>query len=367
MVVRRRSFALIVVLVATAAVFALAVEGGLAVRAAIVEAGALRNAARLDRDARNAATLALAGLTVPATPNRASDDSLGGDAPDAQKPPDKVKPPDIPELPPAVKELLGKMLDKPQKDDPAGAASTLSTAINQRSSSGGALSTFVRVGIPDRPIEVTVDGTRFNVTMSDDAGLLNLNTADEGQLTRYFALKGFEPPLNEELAQQILDWRDADSFVHPRGAEREQYERRGVTIRNGPIRALEELLYLPSMRRDIFERIAPDVTLQGDGKVHVGSASREVLLSVEDMNPAAVQEVLRLRAAGALTSQSLAEALSGTAMRALDRLRLSPTSFVRLRVEVVGRPGTAFEGSATVDNRRGVTIESMRPIPGGEG
>lgn len=367
MVIRRRSFALIVVLVATAAVFALAIEGGVAVRAAIIEAGALRSSARLEREARNAATIALAGLTVAADADQAGADALGADAPDAQRPPDEVKAPEIPDLPPVVKELLGKMLEKPQKQDPSGGATALSSAISRRGAATGPYTTYARVGTPGGAIEVRVDGERFAVKMRDEAGLLNLNTADEAQLTRYFLLKGFEPPLNEELAQQIVDWRDPDDFVRPRGAEREQYAQRGLTIRNGPMRALEELLYLPSMTRSIYERILPEVTLDGEGRTHAGSASREVLLSIPDMTPAAVDEVIRLRDAGVLTEQSLAEALSGTALAALDKLRVTPTSLVRLRVEVVGRPGTAFVGSAMVDNHQGVVIRSMRPAAGGEG
>ncbi|MEC9374534.1 MAG: hypothetical protein VYC34_11855, partial [Planctomycetota bacterium] len=70
--VRRRGFALIIALLATSAIFALAMQGAASSRRAVAEVIAIRDGAEAARDARSAACIALIALTT------AGDRSLGG-------------------------------------------------------------------------------------------------------------------------------------------------------------------------------------------------------------------------------------------------------------------------------------------------
>ena len=126
MAARRHGFALIIVLIVVGAVFALAIQGGIAMRSATIETGALRDLAAIERDARSAAYIALVGLTTPVG-SEPDQYSIGGDsAPEAPAATPTAAPDDedIPELPPIVKDLLNGMLDEEQKKEQADEPST---------------------------------------------------------------------------------------------------------------------------------------------------------------------------------------------------------------------------------------------------
>ncbi len=73
--------------------------------------------------------------------------------------------------------------------------------------------------------------------LTDEAGKLNLNHADEEALS---ALPQVEPA----IAQALLDFIDADNTPHPEGAEQLYYDSlsRPYRIHNGPLATVEELL-----------------------------------------------------------------------------------------------------------------------------
>ncbi len=126
----------------------------------------------------------------------------------------------------------------------------------------------------------------------------------------------------------------------------------------------EELLFLPSMTRDIFDRIRDDLSLDGDGKVHAGSASREVLASLPGMTADVIDAILRLRMGGTLTEESLDSALSLVPKETRERLRARPSSVLRVRVEVwrprTGSETIGFEGLAVL-NDQGLRALGLRP------
>ena len=73
--------------------------------------------------------------------------------------------------------------------------------------------------------------------LEDEAGKINLNTATREML---LALPG----MTEELADCLLDYRDADDRPRDQGAEQPYYDQlpRPYLIKNGPLATLEELL-----------------------------------------------------------------------------------------------------------------------------
>lgn len=363
MVADRRGFALVIVLVATAAIFALAVQGALSLRAATIETGALRETARLERAARDASLLVLVGLCAgpdeAAQPGGAGSSSADSDHGGADEP---VEAPDIPELPPEIKSLIGDLIGEQQKPDPGESSSgNVRTDRSSRRNETGAFSRFASRGLPRGPVDVTLDGVAVRVTLADGQGLVNVNTAPEEQLIRYFGLCGVTEGVAIELAHQIIDWRDPDDFVHPRGAERSEHLRRGVSPRNGPILAMEELLFLPSMTPRLFDDVRAGLTLESDGRVSALSAPFAALASVPGLTDTLAMKIVQLRESGALSRDTLKQVLTGFAIEAENHLRLEPTASIRLRVEVAG--GAVFEGEAFISNRAGPRILSMLPAP----
>lgn len=348
--IRHRAFALLIVLVAVAGVFALGLRSAATARAVQVESRVVSERVVGERLARTAAVLVLRGLTTaPTAENRASDNTLAGggsgsggsDAPPAlaDASTEDEKKPDLPAI---LREMLGENAEAAKKAEDAARAGGVRLAdggglTGRRARSTEGLALLQRVGLPSKPIDVTVEDRRLRVTLADAGGLLNVNGVDEVRFAKYLTLKGVDSSLAVRIANQLMDWRDADSFERQDGAEIATYERRGLACRNGDLFALEELLYLPAMTRDIFERIRPDLCAGGDGKAHLGTAPAEVLLSIDGMSASAVQQILTLRTNGRLTQSEVDSALRGVWDKAKEQLRFQPSGFVRISVETIGR------------------------------
>ena len=149
-------------------------------------------------------------------------------------------------------------------------------------------------------IDAEVGGARYEVRVRETGSALNPNRATEEQLRMLFTRLGFDYGLSDQLAQCIMDWRDDDVMHRSRGAEREQYvaEKRMLLPRDGPLQDLPELLHVMHMTPEIYDSIAPFLTLEGNGQINVNSAPVAVLATLPGMSDAGVAGVLRARGAG---------------------------------------------------------------------
>lgn len=379
--VRDRGFALAIVLVAVIGVFALAMQSAVMSRSATIEARVLRERAECERAAASAATLVLLALTGNDFSGRTGPGAglnSSGNAPGSKPPSDK---PDF-ELPPIIKQMLGDKandLEGGARDETDGQSG--SGGQPPRSADGGGITGRVKRGarvenevsfdLPAMPIKIALDedapagaGLTCRVWLSDAIGGLCVNSATEEEIEQYFKLKVSDPLTARSIIDELLDWRDEDNFLRPRGAEIQAYELRGVSCRNGPLVSREELLFLPSMTREIFESIRDDIALDSDGRVHAGSASREVLASIPGMTNDVLDAILKLRDQGKLTEESLAEVIPLSGHLIKDRLRVKASAILRLRVEVTrGQSDTGFtyEGLA-VAGSKGVRAMGLKPL-----
>jgi len=95
--------------------------------------------------------------------------------------------------------------------------------------------------------DIALEKCSFTVTVVDEAGKLNINTATKEQL---LALQY----MTEEIADAIIDWRDKDDTPGSAGAEAGYYENLqfGYMTRNGPFRTIRELLLVKDVTEDLF-------------------------------------------------------------------------------------------------------------------
>ena len=87
-------------------------------------------------------------------------------------------------------------------------------------------------------IYTVTDDEQVRYGLSDESGKININAASQAQLLLL-------PGMTEELADTLMDWRDADDETRPNGAETEYYKSLkpvGYAARNGPFLTVEELL-----------------------------------------------------------------------------------------------------------------------------
>lgn len=110
---------------------------------------------------------------------------------------------------------------------------------------------------------VNIDGHDIGIAVRDATGLVDLNAASADLLAALVAATGTEPAWQRDMVDAILDWRDQDSLRHMNGAEDSDYLAAGIgwTARDGAFATIDELRYVSGMRQDIFDRLAPFLTV----------------------------------------------------------------------------------------------------------
>lgn len=367
--VQRHGFALLLTLIAGAAIFALAMTGAVNARTSVIEAAARRKNAQAQREAQSAALIAI-GAIIDAGGGATS--AGGSDTLDsAQRVVDALDQSNIPQLPPGlpIRDLLEGL--KGEQGGGKASPATGGSSVRVAGRKAGALSALVKRGIPVQPLIVEFPGdgasaaaepSQFRVQIIDAGGLVNINTASEAQLTRLMISVGIDGITAQSLSQQLLDWRDDDSFVHPLGAERDAYAARGVHIRNGPLTSLAELAYLPAATPDVLRTVTPLLTVAGDSKIHALSAPEVVLASIPGITPGVASRLVRLRKAGSLNDEALRSVTAPLADSVHEALRIAPSGFLRMVVTPVPSPSDARAQGLRLQVSLEVTEDGIRRV-----
>jgi general secretion pathway protein K len=97
-------------------------------------------------------------------------------------------------------------------------------------------------------------GGTFSVRLVDEGGKIPLNRVDEALLRRVLTNIGVTGDEQEEIADAILDWRDADSLKRLHGAEADFYLGlpEPYAPKNGKFDSVDELLLVRGITRDLF-------------------------------------------------------------------------------------------------------------------
>ncbi|MFA6216153.1 MAG: hypothetical protein WDL87_00665 [Candidatus Omnitrophota bacterium] len=133
----------------------------------------------------------------------------------------------------------------------------------------------------------------------DEERKININKSDIRVLSRIFIAAGvLDEEHAQELAASIIDWRDADSALSlSMGSAEDAYYKNlkyPYDAKNADFEVLDELLLVKGMTQALFDRISPFLTVYGNGKININTASRESLLAIgfsEDM----AEKILLLR------------------------------------------------------------------------
>jgi general secretion pathway protein K len=142
------------------------------------------------------------------------------------------------------------------------------------------------------------DGVPVRVEIRDESAKIDINTASDALLRGMFLSIGMSDDEAAHIVDAILDWRDADSFKRPNGAEEPEYVAAGLPYKpaNAPFQAIEELQLVLGMRPDIYRRIAPMITVfSRQPGVNPTLASRDVLLSIPGITSDMVDQYIGLR------------------------------------------------------------------------
>lgn len=180
---------------------------------------------------------------------------------------------------------------------------------------------FVSIGAND------LDG-KLNLNRTVDS-LGNVNVVYRDRLLRLAELVGVSNP--EQLVAGLVDWIDSDDDEQLSGAEERYYQTlpKPYHCKNGPLDTLDELLLVRGVEAEDLKRLKPHVTVFGDGKLNVNSASAELFQSWDaEVREDAVATLVALQKETPIESLSmLKEKLGVDAFSVLNRqLDLTVTS-----------------------------------------
>jgi type II secretory pathway component PulK len=127
--------------------------------------------------------------------------------------------------------------------------------------------------------------TSFRHSMIDEKGKININFAGIDTMQRLFQIVlGLDEMRAKEIAASIIDWRDSDGeLTIPFGSAEDFYYRNlqfPYKVKDGPFEVLEEVLLVKGMDEDAFNKINEYITIYGDGKININTASKPVLLAL---------------------------------------------------------------------------------------
>jgi len=133
----------------------------------------------------------------------------------------------------------------------------------------------------------------------DEERKINVNSAGAEVLSRLIQLiLGLDETEAKAMAAAIVDWRDSDSALSETGEGAEDTYYFGLSLpyeaKDSAFEVLEELLLVKDMTSAAFERLGPYLTVFGNGRVNINTASGTVLMALGLDNPLA-EKVLAFR------------------------------------------------------------------------
>jgi general secretion pathway protein K len=144
--------------------------------------------------------------------------------------------------------------------------------------------------------EQPLGDARFQVSLVDLNSRIDLNHADAATLATFLG-SFVEEDHARALADALIDWRDPDGVPTARGAEAEAYLAAGASFLppNRPLRRIEELLRVRGFTDSVADAIAPYVTVWGDGRLNVNTASERVLAAFPGIGASAASSLMDRR------------------------------------------------------------------------
>jgi general secretion pathway protein K len=159
-----------------------------------------------------------------------------------------------------------------------------------------------------RPYTFVFDQAEVEISITDDSGKIDINTADPITLKNLFVGVGVDEEKAEELADAIQDWRDPDDLPSLHGAEIDDYKAVGLPYgpRNAPFETLSELQQVFGMSYDLYMKIEPAITMfSGRGNPSAAFAPFEALMAIPGMTADHAHQLIEQRqqlAPGALNT-----------------------------------------------------------------
>lgn len=202
------------------------------------------------------------------------------------------------------------------------------------------------------PMTLAIDGAKITITIEDEGGKIDLNHASNALLIALFQSAGVDRDKAVALTDAIADWRDSDHNRRLNGAEDRDYRGGGLAYgaKDRAFEAVDELRMVLGMTRELYDRVAPALTVHSRQRgVDLRYAPAGVLHVLVKDDPDGVEALLSARKVGAPSDLNAALRRFGAQRRFLTRSRHTAYT-IRARVETAS--GTVFIRRAIVRLRK---------------
>ena len=139
------------------------------------------------------------------------------------------------------------------------------------------------------------------VSIQDEDGKIDLNTAEDELLQNLFLSVGLDDDASAALVDAVADFRDEDDHHRHNGAEDRDYADAGLPYgaKDAPFEAVEELRRVIGMTRETYGHVAPALTVfSGRLGIDPRVAPREALLALPEAGADEIDAYLAARAEG---------------------------------------------------------------------
>lgn len=205
-----------------------------------------------------------------------------------------------------------------------------------------------------------LDTGDVRLTVADEGGRIDLNTADPALLAGLFQAVGGTSMSGQAFGNRVVDWRDEDSDVNEDGGEDGEYSNAGLDYgpSNLPFHSVEELRFLLKLSPRDFERLKPHITVYTAAtKVDPLSASETVLRAIPGAMRRDIQQLMRGRTAGRTREQ-----LMGLVPTLSEFLSDQPSGVFRVRVDVDLTNGFTEAAEAVIIEPQGDGSANYRTV-----
>ncbi len=214
-------------------------------------------------------------------------------------------------------------------------------------------------------MEMSLPGGGVELTVTDEAGKIDINTASAEMMSRLFASFDVAPSDADALADALVDYRDEDDLKGLNGAEDPDYEAAGLPweAKDSAFTDVEELQQVYGMPRWLYQVVLPYITIYSRARgVNPEVAPLQVLFALSDDSLASLENYIQDRRDNHLAGLPLPPP------PAIDRSFVTRARGVTLTLSAIGRSPSGKQAaiSTVVRIRRGrnrETIETLDWLP----
>jgi general secretion pathway protein K len=150
---------------------------------------------------------------------------------------------------------------------------------------------------------LTFAGHALTVSVQDEHGKIDLNTASDALLLGLFQSAGLSPDAAATMVDRIVDWRTPGDLHRLNGAKEPEYRSAGYAYgpRNAPFESVSELRLVMGMTPELYDRVAPALTVySGAQDIDPAAAPPQALAALPGMSDERLAALLKARADGLL-------------------------------------------------------------------